>query len=165
MPTRIADQRDIDAMTDEQADELFAELAMADIRARKAQAAAEKKIADVKARCQEETEEDRQTVKRLAEQLAQYVMAHRGRFVKPRQRKTPYGKYGLRTATRLQVADEEALVDLSNERGLGLTTVAVRLDKGAVAHALGDGIDLQGLAEIVCGDIASYDIDRRLLNS
>ena len=75
MPTRIADQRDIDAMTDEQADELFAELAMADIRARKAQAAAEKKIADVKARCQEETEEEAQQQSRLQSvEMAQKVI-------------------------------------------------------------------------------------------
>lgn len=165
MPTRLADPREIDAMTADQADQLFAELAQAEIRVKKAQAAAEKKIADVKARCLEDTEQDARTVKELAERLTAYVLAHRERFAKPRQRKTPFGKYGLRTATRLQVADEQALVRLSDERGLDLASVAVKIDKAAVTKALADGIDLKGLAQVVSGDVASYDVDKKLLNS
>ena len=165
MATRLADPREIDAMTADQADELFAELAQAQIRAWKIQAAAEKKIADIKAKCQDDAAEDLKAVKDREARLTSYILAHRERFARPRQRQTPYGKYGLRTATKLEVADEDALIDLSNENGLGLTAVAVKIDKAAVSRAIADGIDLKGLAQIVSGDTASYDVDKKLLNS
>ncbi len=161
--TRLADPRGLDAMTAEQADALFAELAQADIRVKKAQAAAEKRIADIKERCAQETAADQEAVAALAERLSAYILAHRDRFLKPRQRKTEYGKYGLRTSTRTDILDEDALRAISDERGLGLYRVEAKIDKKAVEKALADGEDLGDAARVVSGDVASYDVSRDLL--
>jgi len=163
MATQIADPRASAAMTAEQADALFAELAQADIRVKKAQAAAERRISEIKEKCLADTAEDQERVRSLAASLAEYILAHRDRFQKPRQRKTEYGKYGLRTSTCTDILDEDALRAISDERGLGLYRVEAKIDKKAVEKALADGEDLGDAARVVSGDVASYDVSRDLL--
>lgn len=162
MPTQIADPRVIDAMTAEQADRLFADLAALDIKVRKAQAAAEKKVADVKRALEEDTAADVATIAMLAQTLSAYVLAHRDRFQKPRQRKTRWGSYGLRTATKLVVHDQDRLLDIAAVAGADVAETTVKVRKELVQKAIADGVDFKGACEIVSGDIASYTVDRTL---
>lgn len=165
MPSQIADTRTAQNMTVEQADELFAQLAQADIRVKKAQAAAEKKIADIKEKCLAETQDDAETVKELAEELARYILENKNRFAKPRQRRTPFGKYGLRTATKLVIYDEQAAIDIAAGHQADITSTKVTIDRKLVELAMADGVDFRDSAKMVSGDIATYDVDRKLLKA
>ena len=164
MTTIINDTRNIDMLTVEQADELFANVAKLEISIRKRVAAAEKRIADIKQAMEEDVREDKAALKHLVEQLSMYIVTHRDRFVQPRKRKTNWGAYGLRTATKLEVLDETALIAISDDEGLDLYRITTSIDKKMVEKAIADGADLKGTARLVSGDIASYDIDKSLLN-
>ena len=104
-------------------------------------------------------------MKELADRLSRYILAHRERFQKPRQRQTPFGKYGLRTATKLQVPDEAALIAFARENGLDILDTKTTVNKTATQKAIAEGEDLGGLAQVVSGDVASYDVDRKLLKA
>lgn len=164
MTTTIQDTRATDMMTVEQADELFSRLAQLEISIRKRLAAAEKRIADIKQAAEEDVMADRAELKLLVDQLSIYVITHKDRFQKPRKRKTNWGNYGLRTATKLEILDETALKDISDDEGLDLYRITTSIDKKQVEKAIADGFDLKGTARLVSGDLASYDIDKSLLN-
>lgn len=165
MPTTIIqDTRSTDMMSVEQADELFSRLAKLEISVRKRLAAADKKIADIKQAAEEDVKADKAELKLLVDQLSIYVITHKERFQKPRKRRTNWGSYGLRTATKLEVIDETALKAISDDEGLDLYRIATTIDKKLVEKAIADGIDLKGTARLVSGDLASYDIDKSLLN-
>ena len=159
----INDNRRIEGTSVAEADELFAQLAQLEISIRKKQAAADKRIADIKAALEDDTAADRAALKILVDELSLYITSHKDRFVKPRKRKTPWGTYGLRTATKLEVLSEEALMAISDKFGLDLYKTSTAIDKKQVEKAISDGFDLQGAAAIISGDLATYDIDKALL--
>ena len=159
----ITDNRRIDGASVAEADELFAQLAQLEISIRKKQAAADKRIADIKAALEDDTAADRAALKILVDELSIYITSHKDRFVKPRKRKTPWGTYGLRTATKLEVLSEEALMAISDKFGLDLYKTSTAIDKKQVEKAISDGFDLNGAAAIISGDLATYDIDKALL--
>ncbi len=159
----INDNRRIEGTSVAEADELFAQLAQLEISIRKKQAAADKRIADIKAALEDDTANDRAALKILVNELSIYITSHKDRFVKPRKRKTPWGTYGLRTATKLEVLSEEALMAISDKFGLDLYKVTSSIDKKQVEKAIADGFDLNGAAAIISGDLATYDIAKALL--
>jgi len=162
--TIINDTRATDMLTVEQADSLFSQIATLEISNRKRLAAAEKKISDIKQQAEDDVKNDKETLKALVDVLSTYIITHKERFVKPRKRKTNWGTYGLRTATKMQILDEAALIAISDAENLELYKLTTAIDKKMVEKAISDGVDLQGAAQLVTGDIASYDIDKSLLN-
>lgn len=160
---KLSDDREFQQMTPEQADALFASLAVLDAGIRRAAAETDKKIADLKKSFEERTADDSEQCKILAERLKAYIAAHRGRFVRPRQRKTPFGQYGLRTVTDTKIIDEQFVMAFSDERRLGLYTVTRKIDKNAVGRAIEQYGEVPG-AKIVSGDVASYTVSKSVLD-
>lgn len=163
MTTLLNDTRSVDAMTVEEADGLFADIASLEISIRKRLSQAEKRIADIKAAAEADVADDKAALKLLADKLALYVVTHKERFAKPRKRKTNWGSYGLRTATKLEILSEEEVIRISDDLGLDLYKLSTSIDKKQVEKAIADGHDLASAARIVTGDIASYDIEKSLL--
>lgn len=162
MATRLNDDRESQQMTVEQADSLFARLAVLDARIKRAAAETDQKIAALKKSYEERTAEDADQARQLAEELKGYISAHRDRFVKPRQRKTPFGQYGLRTATETRILDEQLVMEFSDKRDLGLYSVIRKIDKTAVGKAIAEYGEVAG-AKLVSGDVASYTVAKSVL--
>ena len=160
---KLSDDREYQQMTPEQADALFASLAVLDAGLRRAAAETDKKIADLKKSFEARTADDAGECKALAERLKAYIAAHRERFIRPRQRKTPFGQYGLRTVTDTRIIDEQFVMAFSDERQLGLYSVTRKIDKTAVGRAIEQYGEVPG-AKIVSGDVAGYTVSKSVLD-
>lgn len=163
MVTRLSDARELQSTTVSEADEKFARLARLEINIKAARAQAEKKIAAIKADLQDKTESSQEEYAELVEWLEGYINANKGRFINPRQRKTGWGKYGLRTASQLKIIDADAVIRFAELVELPLFTVKKIVDKKEVEKAMGSGAEVPG-AKIISGDIASFAVDKALLD-
>ena len=105
---RLEDTRIYQTMTVEDADRLFGELAVLEVRILSKTAAADKKITEIKEKVAADTAADEAVLNRKRVELQEYIKAHPERFAKPRMRKTEFGKYGLRNADKIAVEDEDA---------------------------------------------------------
>jgi len=161
--TRLADGREYQQMAPDEADALFARIAVLEAGIKRSAAETEKKIADLKAAHENRIAADAEEYGELAEQLSAYIQAHPERFLKPRQRKTPFGRYGLRTVADVRIIDEQFVMAFSDERRLGLYTVTRKIDKPAVGKAIAEFGEVPG-AKIVSGDIASFTVDKSVLD-
>jgi len=163
MTTRINDNRAALAMSVEEADALFQELAERTIEATAIAARYEKRLAAIKAEAAEAREQSAKIIQPLEGQLEDYINAHPERFQKPRMRKTEFGQYGLRTVTNLQVFDEAGCIASVKAQQLPAIVVTEKLDKKAVEKAISDGYDITG-AEIRSGEIIKYVVKKELLD-
>lgn len=164
MPTVMTDNRRYIAMTADQADALFAELAQAEIECAAIEAAAETRIAEIKRSTEAATAAKRELVKRRASELERYIDAHRADFVSPRARKTSWGSYGLRTVSGVQItADAELLRYAIAHELTSLVIVKTSLDRKAVEEAARRGDELPGVA-IVSGERSFYKTAKALLD-
>ena len=164
MAKQLSDNRKYQAMTEADADALFRELAMLETRLLAKAAAVEKKIGDLKAKLAEETAEDNALLEQLRKNLTAYIGANPERFASPRQRKTEFGKYGLRTASKLVISDGEAVVAFSDKEGLDLYDLVKTPVKERITAAIRDGYDVPGAA-ILGGELATYNVDRKAVES
>ncbi len=164
MTTRLSDNRKYSSMTVAEADAMFQRLAMLEINIKRSAAAADKKIAEIKEKHANETDSARREYNDLCKELDGYILANKDRFIKPRQRQTEFGKYGLRTATALKITDEDAVVRSSDELKLALYSTKKTVDKKAVEKALSDGMKISG-AVIESGDIASFSVEKKLMDA
>lgn len=163
MTTRLSDDREYQQMTVEEADALFARLAVIGAAIDRSAAETEKRIAELKAAHEKRVEANREEYGDLVERLTRYVNAHHSRFVKPRQRQTPFGKYGLRTVTDVRITDETLVMDFSDKRELALYSTVRKVDKAAVGKAIEQYGEVPGAA-IVSGSVASYTVDKKVLD-
>ena len=111
MPKPLSDNRRYRAMSVEEADQLFKEIARLTIRLNRISTGYEFKIAELKAAAGRETEPLAAELKKREEELTGYIRANPERFIKPRQHVTEYGKYGVRQVIGLEITDEEAVKD------------------------------------------------------
>ncbi len=162
-PTRIADTREAQQMTVDDADALLMRLAVLAATIKKSAAETDKKIADLKAAHEERTGEQQTEYNELADQIAAYITAHPERFVKPRQRVTPAGKYGLRTVVDCRITDEDQVIRYADAAGLALYTISRKLDKKAITEAIGSVGKVPG-ARLVAGDVASFTVSSTILD-
>ena len=160
---RINDNRAAKAMTAEEADSLFQQLAERIIEATATAARYEKRLAALKAEAAENRKLDMKTIKPLEQQLESYINAHPQRFQRPRMRATEFGKYGLRTVTNLEITDEAACAASVKAQQIPAIVVTERLDKKAMEKAISDGHTITG-AEIRQGEIMKYDVKKDLLD-
>jgi len=162
--THTSDNREFQAATVAEADRKFEQLAMRDIRINAKKAAAEKKIAGIKAKLAADIETDQDEYNELLEWLDGYILANKGRFVKPRQRKTEFGKYGLRTATKLKIQDSALVIQYAEGAKLPLFIVKKTVDKKEVEKHIAEGHTVPG-AKMISGDIASFKVSKELLEA
>ena len=146
-------------MTEGEADALFRRIAVLEARLAAKAAAADKKIAEIKAKTAEDTAAEKQEYDDLAAELSAYIGLHPERFTRPRMRQTEAGKYGLRKATKLEIEDEENVFAFSDLHGLSLYETRRAIDKKAVAAALADGFRVNG-AKVITGDLAGFSVDK-----
>ena len=159
MPKRIADTR---SMTMADAESAFADLAQAALRIERRNAMAEVRIAKIKAALGEENALDAALVGEAENVLTQYVLSHPDQFQKPRQRATEFGKFGLRTATRLDVADEDAALEALLDLGYDDCIQVIRkLDKPSITKRIQGGEGIPG-CDVRTGDLLTYTVDRAL---
>ena len=161
MPTTMLDTRPVVSLTPAQADELFRQIAMLTHKANKISADYEKKIGELKVKADNELAPIRSNISQLAKKLSDYISVHKERFNSPRQRKTEYGTYGLRSVANLELTDPDAALAAVKEQHIPALVVTEKLDKKAVAKALADGAVIPG-AEMRRGEIASYTVSKDL---
>ena len=161
-PVRLSDSRPLRVISVEQADELFANIAMLTVQINKVKAAYEKRIADLKAAYDEQTAGPKKLLEEAEKMLKDYILANPYRFIKPRQRQTEYGKYGLRTVANLEIINEEDVKAACAAQGIDAVIYIERLDKKALEKALADGAAIPG-CEIRSGEVASYTVTKSLL--
>ena len=153
---RIADPS---RLTQEQADQILRSIFDARLGILRAEAAAEKKIAAIRADLDAATSADRASLTEHEGKLASYVLAHQEQFQKPRMRKTSFGRYGLRSSTRTMIDDETALIAWADANGLADLVATVRRPVlPAVAKRLSDGVAIPG-AHTETADAAEYKLD------
>ena len=157
MGTRIDDTREFDAMTVEEADSLFQAIAIKETEIKKHNAICDKKIAVLKLNLENTIAPLRNDIAELSKRLSEYVKLHKERFIKPRQRSTNFGKYGVRTVTELIITDEQAVIDFAKANNLPLYKTEIKLDKKAIEKLIVDGKEIPGAYRKV-GDIISYNV-------
>lgn len=162
--TRIDDKREFQAVTVAEADKSFAELARLEIGIKAKKAAAEKKIVAVKANLAADIEDSVEEYNEMLKWLSKYIEANKDRFVKPRMRKTEFGKYGLRTATKLHIQDSTLVIEYAEGAELPLFTVKKTVDKKQVEKHIAEGHTVPG-ARIISGDVAGFSVSKELLEA
>lgn len=159
---RLSDNRAMRAMTVQEADALFQEIALLTVKIEKTKANYEKKIAELKASAGRETEAPEAELRDKVAVLTAYINANPDRFIKPRQHQTDYGKYGVRSVSNLEITDEEAVKLAVKALGIPALVVTEKLDKKALEKAIGDGLSIPG-CELRQGEIASYTVAKALM--
>lgn len=163
MPTKLSDLREHQAMTIEDADSLMKILAQSRCAIELAKAAFEVAATNAKAAFNIRIAAPSAQLTLAEKNLTAYIEANRDRFQKPRQRKTEFGAYGLRTATKVEVKDEEAVLAHVMENGYpDCFTTVHKLDLGAIQKRLAAGEKIPGAA-LAKGDIASYTVAKSLI--
>ena len=162
--TRTSDNREFQSATVAEADKKFEQLAQLEIGIKAKKAAAEQKIAGIKSKLIVVTETAVDEYNELIKWIDAYILANKGRFVKPRMRKTEFGKYGLRTVANLHISDEQGVIESSDRLDLALYETKRSIIKKAVERALADGKDISG-AKIISGDVAGFKVSKELLEA
>ncbi|MEA4862700.1 MAG: host-nuclease inhibitor Gam family protein [Victivallaceae bacterium] len=160
-PVHLADSRK--QLTIEEADALFRELALREVQAKRKAAALDKKIAELKDNYDRETEQLRTELDMYKAKLAAYIVACPERFRKPRSRKTIFGTYGLKHASKLVISDRQAVIDFARQGGHDFCETKIKLKAKQICEAIGGGLEVPG-ARISEGDIASYKVDTAALD-
>ena len=162
MPKALFDNRNYKAMTVEQADALFREIALITVRINRVKANFEKKIADLKNAAELTLGPDETELERLSKELSNYIQSNPERFIRPRQHVTDYGKYGLRTAVKLEISDEEMVKAEVRRQHIPALTLIEHLDRKALEKSISEGKTIAG-CEMRRGEIASYTVSKALL--
>ncbi len=166
MTTVMNDNRKYKAMTADEADALFAEIARIELSIAKIAAAGDRELAKVKEKFAAQLEPMKSELPGKVEKLKSYVEANKERFLKPRARKTPDGQYGLRTVSNLDIEDETKLLAWAREHGIlgELFETEYKVRKDAVTTALNDGTELPG-CEVQSGERAFYKVSAELMSA
>ena len=162
MPKPLSDNRNYRAMSVEQADLLFRNIALLTVKLNRVKADYEKRIIELKAAAELETRIQETELKTLEEELNGYIRANPERFIKPRQHVTEYGKYGVRQVAGVEITDEDAVKASIRLQNIPALVVIEKLDKKALEKALGEGRVIDG-CEMRRGEIASYTVAKSLL--
>lgn len=115
MTTHLADVREMDAV--ERGKELLAELRKLVCQREYILARGEKRMAALTAEITAQTSPVEAEIAVAEAELTGLILANRARFHKPRTVKCPDGSFGLRDSTRVEVLNEEILLDALMDRG------------------------------------------------
>lgn len=162
MPERLTDARDLPA---DQGENLLRDLFDARLAVMRREAAAERQISAIREHVRLDTAGHRALVELREAQLSSYILANPQDFQRPRMRKTPWGSYGLRTSTRLDIQDPEALLQWAKENGYtDLYRVEETILKPAVSKRLQAGEAVPG-ASLDRGEATEYKLDPAALEA
>ncbi len=119
-------------------DAIFRDLVLIGIRSKRRADELNGKLAKLKTAYKKEAAADMAAIIKLRKQLSNYVVAQSKYFKRNRLHKTPYGAYGLRKSTELQVTDLKAVIAFSDEQKLDLyQTIRVsEADNAAIRAAI-----------------------------
>lgn len=161
---KLSDDREFQQMTPAEADTLFNRIAVLETNISRLVAEGnskvsvlKQKIADIKKDIDDRTAADKEEYKILVARLKAYVSLHRRRFISPRQRKTPFGRYGLHAFTETQITDAQFVMAFSDEHQLNLYETTRIIDNNAVTKAITELGEVPG-AQIVSGDAFRYTV-------
>ena len=166
MATVMDDNRAALAMTEAEADLVFQSIAEETILLTRKMAAYERHLAAVKAEAAAAKAQSDAILKPLVRQLSDYIKAHPEQFAMTRAKKTPFGSYGLRKVSDLEITDEAALLkslmahDLKD--GYEVTTKIV---KKAVERMVRSGDTRIAGAVIRKGERVGYTVKKELLDN
>ena len=127
-------------------------------------AQSEVRIQAEKTRTGEANEPDRVRMKEIEAEVTAFVSAHgHDLFRSPRKQKTEYGTFGLETATKAEVHNEEQVLAFAEEHPeLELAKLTHRVQKTKVKSALLKGHKVPG-ARLVRGDVVVMKVDKAYL--
>ena len=152
-------------MTLEEVDAALARLAQREVALVVVEACYEQQINKLKAEAESRAQPIREEIDSLAAKIRDYVDAHRASFTKPRSRKTPFGQYGLRSVSNVEIEDEELLVEFAGRNpSMGITATKVSVDKKALRTALEVHGDRVPGARISTGEVTFYQVAKSLLD-
>ena len=161
-PARLTDARDT---TFADADGLLQQLFDTRLAILRLEAAAEKQISELRDQLALNTAQDRQRLELAEARLSAFIHAHKDAFSKPRMRQTPWGKYGMRTSTRLEISDPAALLQWAKDNGYAdLFKVEETLVKPAVTKRLQAGELVPG-ADLDTSETPEYKLDTAALEA
>jgi len=163
MTTRLQDNRESLAMTQEEADKLFQAIAEITIHRTAIAATYDKELTAIKMQAEEEDRKYFKTLKPLEESLSAYITSHRDLFTKPRMKVTEFGKYGLCNATKLEITNKDTALISCKAQDIPAIVLTEKLDKGALKTAIIDGKIIAGV-ELQIGEIVKYNVKKELLN-
>jgi len=164
MTTVLNDNRKYRSMTEAEADTIFAEIARLEIEITKTVSGYEKRLNALKMECTDKIAADTEKLEELEKDLCAYIDANKDRFVKPRARKTTFGKYGLRSVTNVEIKDEQRVIEFADRHGLYLYKIEKKVDKTAVREALLADKPVTG-AFIKSGEESFYNVAKSLIDS
>ena len=156
MPT-LKDNRTYQAMTVQQADDLFLAIARRKAALDKENAAHKRKLAEMEAAHKAKLDPMVAELTAMQAELTSYIMANPGRFVKPRKHPVgQIGTYGMTTdPAYVTITDKVALTDYALENGYDdLYHVEHVPDKPAILTRLMRGEDIPGATMTPPGDVA-----------
>lgn len=164
MPVKLATNRpDVTSLDD--AKRVFCRLANASIQIARIRAQAEARIATIKRETQEREADHAASVAECEELLRGFILAHPAAFTKPRQVKTEWGAFGLRTLPPdVVVSDEAALIAAALDLGYDDIIKTVRSPvKPAIKARLESGEKLPGVTLREGYEEASYTVAKHLI--
>ncbi len=168
--TVLSDDGKYRAMTIEEADKVFAEIAILEVDLAKEAAIKELRVKKLQSEHQAKVAGKVEKRLKLAKQLNGFINAHKDLFQKPRARKLAQGSYGLRMgAGKLEIEDVEAIIAFSDENNLPLYKVEKILDKDAIKEHLSSApegeepLEIPG-ASYEKGEKIFYKVDKSLID-
>jgi len=161
MPVKLADTRKTATLED--AKKLLTALRQATCRRETIVARAEKRIADISAKAQEDAAPIDAEIAQLSGALRDFILANKPLFRKPKHVVTPDGKFGLQRASRVEVLDPDTALDYIFDRGYDECIKVKRsFNKPKIAARFDRGEPIPG-CDYQQGEIAHYTITKALI--
>ena len=157
MATTLQDNRRYQAMTVQQADDLYLRIARLKASIDKESAAHKKRLADLELVHKAKIAPALAEKEALEKELCAYILANPGRFVRPRKHQVGQtGTYGITTdPAYVRITDKEAFIQYALEQGYDdLTRVERTPDKDAALRRIMGGESIPGAEVVPPGDVA-----------
>lgn len=159
----LNDNRKYKAMTAEEADKLFAEIAELELAAAAIGADGDAAVQALKDKYERLLAEAKFQLPEKATELTAYILANSERFQKPRARKTPEGQYGLRAVSNLEISDDQEVIAYAKGAGMPeLLDITIKINRPALLKAINEGHIIKGVS-VVSGERAFYKVAQELL--
>lgn len=160
------DNRAALAMTEAEADQVFQAIAEETILLTRKMAEYERRLAAVKAEAATAKAESDAILKPLVRQLSDYIRAHSERFGKTRAKKTPFGSYGLRKVSDLEITNEAELLKSLMAHDLSeCYEVTTKIIKKAVERMVRVGDARIAGVVLRTGERAGYTVKKELIDN
>ncbi len=161
MVTRMSDTR---KMSQKQADQLLEEIANLEVELTLKLAICKREINRYKGLATAHKDNLGSIIADRAAKLNAYVLAHPDEFEKPRSRVTPFGKYGMRDVSNLEIKNEKELLQyLVDNEMFEFIKTEQSVMKIPLREAVKNGLSIPGV-EIDSGTSSFYSVDSSLID-